>query len=76
MTYPDNVRIVDDPNGWRIVVYIRGYRFQSEDFFTRQRDAAKAAEIVAQGIGAEYVPPSEPLLSISSIGAQEEVSEG
>jgi hypothetical protein len=68
MTCRDKVRVVDDPNGWRIVVYIRGYRFQSEVFFTRKYEAAKAAETIAQGIGAEYVPPSEPTLSISEQG--------
>jgi hypothetical protein len=52
----EKVIVVGDPNGWRLVIYIRHYRFESEAVFARERDAAKAAMKVAQDIGAQYVP--------------------
>jgi hypothetical protein len=49
------VRVVPDPNGWRIVVCIGRRRFEDQAVFARERDAAKAAMKIAQEIGAEYL---------------------
>jgi DhnA family fructose-bisphosphate aldolase class Ia len=56
----EKVVVVADPNGWRLVIYVRKYRFESDTLFARKRDAVKAAMRIAQDIGAQYVPPSEP----------------
>jgi hypothetical protein len=47
------VRVVPEPDGWRIVVCVGRYRFEGT-IFARERDAAKAAAKIAQEIGAEY----------------------
>jgi hypothetical protein len=56
MTCRVKVRVVPDPNGWRIVVCIGRYCLESETtIFARERDAVKAATKIARAIGTEDV---------------------
>jgi hypothetical protein len=63
MTCREKVRVIPEPDGWRIVVCIGRRRFEDQTVFARERDATKAAMKIAQEIGAEYVSPSKPTWS-------------